>query len=253
MLYSLSNEYLLRKYFLHWKTTRVIFSPVPTTDSPPNPPRVGRPRRGTEVARADTLIAAATSVFLRDGYEATSIDKVAAEAGVSTRTIYERFRNKADLLGAVITRLVDRDLDAISAPCGLEQLDLRQGLFTIGKTLTGRARNPDSAALIRILAKEAQRFPELAARMRGGAKLRVDSAIADYLRAQVERGALVLADPERAAELFLHMVFAPLQECLLFGSSEEIAELDFDAHLNRVIDLFLCGALPRATAMHGNP
>ena len=29
---------------------------------------------------------------------------VAAEAGVSTRTIYERYKNKADLLGAVIGR-----------------------------------------------------------------------------------------------------------------------------------------------------
>src|ERR1019366_463596 len=72
--------------------------------------RVGRPRRGTESARTDTLIGAATRVFLRDGYGGASIDKVASEAGVSTRTIYERFKNKADLLGAVISRLADRDM-----------------------------------------------------------------------------------------------------------------------------------------------
>jgi TetR/AcrR family transcriptional repressor of mexJK operon len=214
---------------------------------------VGRPKRGTEVARADTLIAAATSVFLRDGYEATSIDKVASEAGVSTRTIYERFKNKADLLGAAITRLVDRDLATVFTPEGLERLELRQALLTIGRTLTGRARNPDSAALIRILAKEAQRFPDLAARMRSGVKLRVEGAIADYFRAQVQRGALALQEPDRSAELFLHMVFAPLQECLLFGSTQEIAALDFDTHLNLVIELFLCGALPRAPATDGNP
>src|ERR1700732_2882965 len=70
--------------------------------------RVGRPRRGTESARSDLLIAAATRVFLRDGYGGASIDRVAGEAGVSTRTIYERFKNKADLLAAVTTRLVER-------------------------------------------------------------------------------------------------------------------------------------------------
>lgn len=221
--------------------------------NPPTQPKVGRPKRGTEEARADTLIATATRVFLQDGYQATSIDKVASEAGVSTRTIYERFKNKGDLLGAVITRLIDRDVAGVFAPTGLECMEVRQALFTIGTTLTGRARNPDSAALIRILAKEAQRFPELAARMRSGVKLRVDGAIADYFRGQVERGTLVLADPARAAELFLHMVFAPLQECLLFGSSEEIATLDFDAHLHQVIDLFLHGALPRTTTTDGIP
>ena len=68
-------------------------------------PKRGRPRRGTEGARTAALIDAATRVFLREGYGLASIDKVAAEAGVSTRTIYERHKNKADLLGAVISRL----------------------------------------------------------------------------------------------------------------------------------------------------
>jgi AcrR family transcriptional regulator len=216
----------------------------PHSDSPPA--KLGRPKRGTESARADTLIGAATRVFLREGYESASIDKVATEAGVSTRTIYERFKNKAELLGAAIARLIDRDMATVIAPAELDKLPLKAALLLIGETLTGRARNPDSAALIRILAKEAQRFPELAARMRGGAKLRVDSAIATFFRAQVARGNLSLADPDRAAVLFLQMVFAELQECLLFGSAADMAALDFDAHLSHVIDLFLQGALPRA-------
>jgi TetR/AcrR family transcriptional repressor of mexJK operon len=134
----------------------------------------------------------------------------------------------------------------VIAPAELERLPLRSALTLIGKTLTGRARNPDSAALIRILAKEAQRFPELAARMRGGTKLRVDNALATFFRTQVARGHLALADPDRAAVLFLQMVFAELQECLLFGSPDDMAAVDFDAHLNAVIDLFLYGALPRS-------
>jgi AcrR family transcriptional regulator len=99
------------------KTTPVIFPAhvrrSPTGAEPCSRPRVGRPRRGTEAERIDSLIAVATQVFVRDGYGGSSIDKVASEAGVSTRTIYERFKNKADLLGAVITRLVERDMATI--------------------------------------------------------------------------------------------------------------------------------------------
>jgi TetR/AcrR family transcriptional regulator, mexJK operon transcriptional repressor len=212
-------------------------------------PRVGRPRRGTEAARTDLLITAATRVFLRDGYGSTSIDKVAAEAGVSTRTIYERFKNKGDLLGAVISRLVERDMETVLATEELDRLDPREALTAIGQLITGRACNPDSAALFRICATESHRFPELAAKMRGSAKARVDDAIANYLRRQTLRGALNLSDPDRAASLFLQMVCAELHECLLFGSAEDIAKLDSDTHLKHVVDIFLTGALPRTTAL----
>jgi len=208
--------------------------------------RVGRPRRGTESARTDTLIGAATRVFLRDGYGGASIDKVASEAGVSTRTIYERFKNKADLLGAVISRLVDRDMATGLATEELDRLEPRQALTVIGQIITGRACDPESAALFRIVATEAQRFPELAAKMRCSAKQSVDDAVARYFRKQVHRGTLMLADPERAASLFLQMVCAELHQCLLFGTADDMAKLDFTAHLQQVIDIFLNGAVPRS-------
>jgi TetR/AcrR family transcriptional regulator, mexJK operon transcriptional repressor len=223
--------------------------PKTPDDASERPPaaRVGRPRRGTEAERVDLLIAAATRVFLRDGYGAASIDKVAHEAGVSTRTIYERFKNKADLLTSVITRLVERDMVSLFGE-ELERLPPRQALLTIGETVTGRACAPEAAALFRIVAAEAQRFPALAAKMRAGTKARVNNAVANYLRQQVARGKLVLADPERAAALFMQMVCAELHECLLFGSPEEMSKLNFAAHLQQVVDIFLNGAAPRGAS-----
>jgi AcrR family transcriptional regulator len=203
----------------------VVGKPRPTT------PRVGRPRRGTEAARSDCLIAAATRVFLRDGYGAASIDKVAREAGISTRTIYGRFRNKADLLVSVITRLVERDMATV--------------FVTIGETIAGRACDPEAAALFRIVSAEARRFPALAEKMRANTKTRVLNAIATYFRGQIQKGNLSLADPERSARLFIQMVCAELHECLLFGSPEEISKLDFAAHVDLVVRIFLTGAAPR--------
>jgi hypothetical protein len=73
----------------------------------------------------------------------------------------------------------------------------------------------------------------------------VINAVASYLRNQVARGRLSLSDPDRAAALFTQMVSAELHECLLFRSLEEIAKLDFAAHVNHVVDIFLNGAAPR--------
>ena len=211
----------------------------------PGPSRVGRPRRGTELARLDTLFAAATRVFLRDGYGLASIDKVASEAGVSTRTIYERFKNKADLLGAVITRLVEHDMASGLATADLERLELRPALLSIGRIIASRACDPASMALFRIVTTEAQRFPKLAAKMRGDAKERVDAAVAAYFRTQIRSGTLRLADPDKAATLFLQMVCAEVHECLLFGTTQDVATLDVSTHLEQVVDIFLNGTAPR--------
>ncbi|MGH9214443.1 MAG: TetR/AcrR family transcriptional regulator [Acidimicrobiales bacterium] len=62
----------------------------------------GRPRDGA----ADAAILDATERSLASrGYEAMSIEQVAAAAGVSKPTIYLRYRSKAELVGAMIDRL----------------------------------------------------------------------------------------------------------------------------------------------------
>jgi AcrR family transcriptional regulator len=208
------------------------------------PPKRGRPRRGTEIARTAALINAATRVFLREGYGLASIDKVAAEAGVSTRTIYERYRNKADLLGAVIGRLVDR-MSTVLSTLDLNRLEPKAALTVIAQIITDRARDPDAVALFRIVATEAHRFPELASKMRENNKLCVDNVVANYLRAQASRGVLNLADPDRAAALFLQMICSELHDRLLFGGEAEVATFDFKSHVDHVVDLFLLGAAPR--------
>ena len=124
-------------------------------------------------------------------------------------------------------------------------MEPRQALTVIGRTITGRACNPDSAALFRILAMEAQRFPELAAKMRDNGKARIDNAVSGYLRGQVRRGSLRLADPDRAASIFMMMMCGELHECMLFGSETDMAKLDFGAHVDMVVEIFLNGCSPR--------
>jgi AcrR family transcriptional regulator len=62
----------------------------------------GRPRRE---AVDDAILDATEQVLARRGYEAMTIEHVAAQAGVSKPTIYLRHRSKADLVAAMIDRL----------------------------------------------------------------------------------------------------------------------------------------------------
>lgn len=62
--------------------------------------------------RRESIVDAAETVFVREGYEASTMDQVATEAEVSKGTLYLYFQSKDDLRAAIgerwVTRLIDR-------------------------------------------------------------------------------------------------------------------------------------------------
>ena len=61
----------------------------------------------TTASRRDILVETALDLFYRDGFHATGIDRVLAEAGVAKMTLYKHFRSKDELIVAAL-RLHDR-------------------------------------------------------------------------------------------------------------------------------------------------
>jgi AcrR family transcriptional regulator len=61
-------------------------------------------RRARAGRTQQAIVDAAGRLFVRDGFKATTIAAVAAEAGVSEETIYKRFRNKTGLVRAIRER-----------------------------------------------------------------------------------------------------------------------------------------------------
>ncbi len=54
------------------------------------------------------ILEAATAAFRDEGYETTSMDRIAELASVSKRTVYNHFGSKEALFQAVVDRLFDR-------------------------------------------------------------------------------------------------------------------------------------------------
>jgi AcrR family transcriptional regulator len=61
-------------------------------------------RRLRRAERREQILAAATRAFARAGFAATSLDNVAAEAGISRVILYRHFDSKADMYRAVLDR-----------------------------------------------------------------------------------------------------------------------------------------------------
>lgn len=52
----------------------------------------------------ERILAAGRTVVLRDGYDAASTNRIAAEAGISPGSLYQYFPNKDAVLGAIVDR-----------------------------------------------------------------------------------------------------------------------------------------------------
>jgi TetR/AcrR family transcriptional regulator, mexJK operon transcriptional repressor len=163
------------------------------------------------------ILDAATACFLEHGYDGTSLEEVAARAGVVKRTIYNVVGDKETLFREVLRtslehaerfsrQVVDRLGDSDDPVEDLRKL----GQLHAQAVLGGRI-----VALRRLLIREASRFPDLARDYYGRAPRLVMSAIARALERYDTRGQLEVADPDRAAEQFAFLVLgASLDEAL---------------------------------------
>ena len=61
-------------------------------------------RRARALQTHESIVGAAERLFVRDGFQSTTIQAVAAAAGVSQETIYKRFGGKAGLVRAIRER-----------------------------------------------------------------------------------------------------------------------------------------------------
>ena len=77
----------------------------------------GMPARGGETRTARkrrAILDAATILFLRDGYLATSMDQIAAAASVSKQTVYKQFADKQSLFREIVTGTVAEVSDPVA-------------------------------------------------------------------------------------------------------------------------------------------
>jgi TetR/AcrR family transcriptional repressor of mexJK operon len=179
------------------------------------------------------VLDAATELFLRDGYGVTSLEAVAAVAGVSKRTLYARFSGKAALLQMVVARLVTNWLPAFDAE--VEQGgELRDTLLGSARVMLATALTPQALELYRLIIAEIGRFPELALVIRNA------GAAAGTERLAKVMAAAGVTDPIWAAEQFMALVLSvPQRRGLGLGSPLDTAEQE--AWAKRAVDLFLDG------------
>lgn len=121
----------------------------------------GRPSNGTLEQRLEKILEAATQIFLEEGYGSATIGKIAREARIAKRTIYQYFGGKDKLFGAVIHRLSNTVLSSFPSLDGENIQTLDQVLGQFAYPLFMVVITSDAIGLDRLVIGEASRFPKL--------------------------------------------------------------------------------------------
>ncbi len=202
--------------------------------------RGGRPSSSAALQLADRILEAATDLFLMEGYGSTSIEAVATRAGVSKRTFYHRFEDKAALFVAVVHRIIGQIRPPPGVPL-IQGTNLEDTLRRLAGIILHAALAPQAIALHRLITAESARFPNLVRAVydEPGTKEAI-ALIADLLAREIPDPRLTLELRRFAATQFLHMVAAlPQRRSMGLGSPMSAKELTAWAHAT--VSLFLNG------------
>ncbi|MBF0326124.1 MAG: TetR/AcrR family transcriptional regulator [Alphaproteobacteria bacterium] len=168
-------------------------------------------------AKRAAILDAAQVCFCEQGYAATSMDMVAASAGVSKATIYAHFANKDDLFGAIICRRCDDQAEGLGGLVLAAKGDGRTALAAIARALMDLFLAPEVMALYRVVVAESPRHPDLARIYYEQGPWRGKQRVAEVLAALDRQGQLVVPDPWQATDLFVNMLRGEVFHRALLG------------------------------------
>ncbi|HUB96555.1 MAG TPA: TetR/AcrR family transcriptional regulator [Stellaceae bacterium] len=195
--------------------------------------------RRRKEARPAEIEAAALQCFAERGFAASSLDEIAARAGVTKGTLYLYFRSKEDLFkavvrGALVTRIIAVTETLSTTETAREQLER---LFTAWPTIL---TIPHVSAIPKLIISEAGNFPELTRFYLDEVIARGRAAVIAILRRGIRRGEFRKMDPDVA----FYALIAPVLMAIVWKHT-------FERHDGKPLDVEALAAAHRSIVFDG--
>lgn len=179
------------------------------------------PRRGRPVSehRRSAILQAATTLFLKEGFDGTSIEAIATMANVSKPTVYSHFSDKNTLFSAVVSNARSLIPAAPTTPSGtlLDTQDIEGSLVAVGHWFVNMLLEPRIAALRRLAVFEIARRPELETLWNRGEPDQFKSVLSHELGELHRAGLLNVPDTKTAVGQLISLWAHQTNEQSLYG------------------------------------
>ena len=228
---------------------------TPQATAKPVAPKGAGPGRPKDLGKRAAILDAAKQMFTRQGFEGTSMDQIAAAAGVSKLTVYSHFGDKEALFGAAVESHCDTGLPpALFEPS--PATPLRERLLAVGRAFFTMISSPEALAGHRMLCTPQLAGSPLSQLFWDAGPQRVQTAFGTLLQRRIAAGELAIDDhPDaihRAASQFCSLLKGEPHAMLVFGCCAP-GTVDVEAHLAASVDLFLRAYATPATTPESLP
>jgi TetR/AcrR family transcriptional regulator, mexJK operon transcriptional repressor len=203
------------------------------------PVRTGRPK---DMHKRHAILDAATQLFIRDGFERTSMDAVARLANVSKATLYSHFADKEAILVEGLHRKVESM--AVGDPVKeIDPEDVRAGLYAMGHAFWNGITSPVARGIEHLILQESERHPQLGAMFFEHAILYTCRRVDDWFAVQHEAGRLHVPDPRAASLVFISTVKGLNHLRLL--TQQPVDPADIERNIRIAVDVVMQVHAPR--------
>lgn len=173
---------------------------------PAPPPTRGRPTADQSTAIGDRILKAAWEVLSEHGPDKFSIDRVAATAQASKRTIYDRFGSKVPLLQAVLDDRIGQIFTTIRELS--DDPDIEKAFADQARRVVLSMISPESRLLDRVVDLIDANLPGgQGSPTRASIHARASAQIRDQLQSAMERWGFGIDDIDGAAGFWLDGLF----------------------------------------------
>lgn len=208
-------------------------------------PGAGRFAAGADPAKREQILEGARRAFMTYGFDATSMNHITREAGVSKGTLYVYFENKEDLFSALIETNKQK-FAATLRDILAEEGDVRDLLRKYGKTFAIYILTSEMTGAIRILLGVIDRMPNLCRSFMQFGPENARSVLEAFLQKQVNLGNLHIDNVQLAARQFIELATGTFFKERLFGQpNAEDLEKEVDMVIDSALHLFLLGYGPK--------
>lgn len=193
---------------------------------------ISRNRRvaGADPDKRHQILEGAHAVFTARGFDAASMNDIAAAANVSKGTLYVYFEDKEHLFVALIEREREKQKQGMYEALA-EEPGLEQALTNFGSGLVRLLTNPFALSAHRIVLGVAERMPDLGREFYERGPMQGAQRLAAFLDQRVAKSELAIDDTALAAAQFVDLAQSTLMRPRLFNavrtppSEDEIARV----------------------------
>lgn len=183
---------------------------------------------------------AALALFMVQGYAATSVDAIAARAGISKGAVYLYFPSKQAVLEALVVRAVGSVSAAVLAQVAAHPGGFREQITLLLTFMGHKLSEPGALAIPKIIIREAVVAPEIADIYRRAVLDKAIPAVTGLVRAGIAAGELRPVDPELTVRSIIGPILAHVLMAEIFNITPQ-GGLNIERLVANHLDILLDG------------